>query len=122
MGQLGSVSELLLGIVIGCVGSLVFYGIVLPRIRARRQVRNGQRPQRQRITLRSHVTPFPHLGRGVKHLFSSLELVIGLLIVLALALVAIAAPVLAPPEDVEDPYVMPLETRECQYQPPPQLD
>jgi peptide/nickel transport system permease protein len=50
---------------------------------------------------------FPRLGRGFRRVFSRAELVIGLVLVLTLAVVAIAAPAFAPPEDPEDPYTIP---------------
>ena len=110
MKNIGGVSELLLGVVIGCLGSAVLYGIVLPRMRLWWGLAGSARDKRMRpddgTALRSGVTYWGIQRRTVKRIFSTPELIVGCAIVLVFAVVAIAAPVFAPPEG-EEPYFIP---------------
>jgi len=106
----GLAIQVALGIALGCIGSIILYGLVLPGFRRRRERKSEARPEGRRSAL--------GMGRRVIGRFtSSPQLLAGGLIVLAFAAVAFAAPIIAPPEG-EDPYLMPRGKFSLNPQPP----
>ena len=107
MRQIAPVNQFLLGIVLGCLGSAIVYGILLPKVRAWFSGRPGDLPPRERPAPRSSAASLGAFRRTIRQALSSSELVAGALVVLLFAGIAVAAPVIAPPQDAEDPYIIP---------------
>jgi len=121
MRNIEGISELLLGVVIGCLGSIVLYGFILPQMRLQRQRKGKAEEERvhpdEGTAFRAGTAHWNARKRTIRRVLSTPGLILGFTIVLAFAVVAIMAPVIAPPAG-EEPYLIPPGSFERVPQPP----
>ena len=122
MSDAGLTSSLLLGVLLGCLGSAVVYWIIQPRVRQRRNevgksmggsMRTGDRAPGRARGARGGVSM-----RALRRVLGTPELITGALMVMAFAIVAVAAPVIAPPSDGDEPYLIPADGFDLAPKPP----